>query len=320
MRSHVAAFPPAGEAGALTLRDASDGALRAVLPLVTSAGWARVPANDHTPAVAPVADGPDALAALAEAVVRLAPAVRVTPLDADHPFREALRRAAGARRGIVRERTVLRSPYALVPDEGPLALVSRSLRKELGRHRRRLEGLGALTLEVSRGAEDGCRALDDLLRIEAMGWKGAGGTAIAADVAARAFYAHVTDWAAATGRLRLAVLRLDGRPVAAELDLAEGDALHSLKTGFDPEFAKQGPGHLLVALLLERLAPEGVKRYEMLGDADAYKMRWTDRVHEMRELTVFAPTPRGVAALGRSRVVPAVRRRLTGLAARAGRA
>ena len=299
----------------LTLREATGGRLRALLPVVRHGGWTHVPSNPHTPAVAPVADGPDALARLAEALVNLAgPALRVGPLDAAGGFHDALAAVAAARRRIVRSRTVLRSPYAVMDDGGPLALVSRGLRKEIGRYRRRLEAMGDLRLEIAREPDAGLRALDDLVDIEARGWKGAAGTAISGDDGARRLYRDVTVWAARTGRLRLAVLRLDGRPLAAELDLAEGDALYALKTGFDPEFARLGPGHLLVATLLEELRPEGVRRYEMLGDDDPYKMRWTDTVHDMREVTVFTPSPRGVAALGRARLVPAVHRRAVRLA------
>jgi len=311
LMAFLAAYPPDDLPRALTLRAARGGALRAVLPLVTGRGAARVPANAHTPAVGPVADGPESRARLAQALVGLrVPAVGIAPLDGEDPFAEDLRRAARARRAVLRERTVLRSPFADVPAEGPGAMVSRGMRKEIGRHRRRLAEQGELRLDIARGPEDGHAALADMVRIEALGWKGAEGTAIAADEAAHRLYAEITDWAARTGRLRLAVLRLDGRPVAAELDLAEDGALYSLKMGFDPAFAKWGPGHLLVAMLLEALAPEGVRRYEMLGDDDAYKMRWTDRVHEMREFTVYAPSPRGLAALGQERLGRAVRRRL----------
>jgi len=311
VRAFLAAYPPAGEAAALTVRDDATGALHALLPVVRRGGTAAVPANAHTPAVGPVADGPESRSALAEALVGLgAPALALAPLDAGDPFAEALRRAAGARRRVLRERTVLRSPYADVPPEGPAAMVSRNMRKEVGRHRRRLEERGELRLDVARGRADGHAALDDLVRIESLGWKGEEGTAIASDPASARLYRAVVDWAADTGRLRLAVLRLDGRPVAAELDIAQGATLHSLKMGFDPDFAKSGPGHLLAWMLIEALLPEGLRRYEMLGDADPYKMRWTDRVHEMREFLVYAPSPRGLAALGQARVTRAVRRRL----------
>lgn len=309
------AFAPAADVVVLTVRG-RDGALHAAAPLIRRGGVIASPTNEHSPGYGAVCDSPDARDRLASALVRLGATLRIGPVAVDDPLRAEVHAAAARRRCIVMESPVLQSPYADIGEEGPLALVSRSLRKEIGRGRRRLEDVGELRLDVARDTESARRALDDLLRIEALGWKGRDGTAIVSRPETRLFYEAITGWAASTGRLRLAVLRVAERPVAAELDLAEGDALYSLKMGFDPEFAKTGPGHVLVAMLLEALQPEGLRRYEMLGNADAYKMRWTSTVREMVDVACFAPSPAGLAQFGRTRVAPALARRVRRLTTR----
>ncbi len=313
----AAAFRPDAAVTVVTLRDRA-GTLRALAPVIREGGTTVSPTNEHSPGYGCVADSPEALAGLAAALLGTGSSLRLGPLADADPLRAGVREQAARRRHIVMERPMLRSPYLDIPDDGPLAALSRGMRKEIGRGRRRLQELGEVRLEIARTPEEAGPALRDLLDIEARGWKGEDGTAISSRPETLAFYTAVTRWAAETGRLRLGVLRVDGRAAAAELDLAEGSSVFSLKAGFDPHFARQGPGHVLVAELLEALRHEGVRRYEMLGDDDAYKMRWTDTVREMVEVATFAPTPRGLARLGRARVAPAVARRVRRAAGRAG--
>ena len=45
-------------------------------------------------------------------------------------------------------------------------------------------------------------------------------------------------WAAAKGWLRLAFLRLDGKPLAFDFGLNDGNTLYSLKTGYDEAYRR----------------------------------------------------------------------------------
>lgn len=310
VRAHVEAFSPAARLVLATAR-ADDGTLRAAIPFLHHGRELVPPTNDHTPSFGPVYDGPEAAAALA-GLLAAGDATRVMlrPFDASDPFRDHMRSAAAGRRMIVHEHVMRRAPYVELTGEGPAALVSRGLRKEIGRGRRRLGELGELRLQIASTPAELPGALADLLAIEALGWKGEGGTAMASDPAAERFYRAVATWAAETRRLRLAVLRVDERPVAAELDILDGDVLYALKMGVAPEYRRTGPGHILMWMLLERVGPEdGVRRYEMLGEDDPYKMRWTDRTREMTEMSVFPRSPGGALAFGRHRLAPAVARR-----------
>ena len=118
--------------------------------------------------------------------------------------------------------------------------------------------------------------LDEAFAVEALGWKGETGSAIAASPETRRFYTAVARWAAARGTLRLVTARVDGRMVAFELDLLEAGRMHALKTGFDPEFGGYSPGHLVALAAVEHAIESGAASYELLGDDEPYKMKWTE--------------------------------------------
>jgi CelD/BcsL family acetyltransferase involved in cellulose biosynthesis len=184
------------------------------------------------------------------------------------------------------------------------------MRKELRRCRRRLEERGALELVVERGDGDLDDALEQAFDEEGRGWKGEAGTAIAASEDTRAFYSSVARWAAQRGTLRLVQLRLDGRTIAFELDILQGGGLHSLKAGMDPEYGTFSPGHLAALAAVQEAIDGGARTYELLGNAEPYKLKWTDTCHELRSIEASAPTARGRAEHFRMRIVRPAKGRL----------
>src|SRR6185312_14675156 len=129
-------------------------------------------------------------------------------------------RAAGYRRAT---RVALRAPCVTVTGDHEAYLRGRrrGFLADLRRRRRRLGECGAVTFEACEGGPRSGPLLEELLILEAAGWKAARGTAIARRASTRRFYAAVTAWAAARGTLRLLVLRLDGRPLAGLLGVQE---------------------------------------------------------------------------------------------------
>ncbi len=216
------------------------------------------------------------------------------------------------------ERVSLRSPYiALEGVTEADAVVGRKMRKELRRCRRRLEELGELTVAVEDGGEDVDALLDEAFAVEERQWKGEGGTAITSSPATHAFYLDVGRWAARTGALRLVTMRLDGRMIAFELDLLYPSGLYSLKAGFDPDHRAHSPGHLTALAAIETAIAAGVPSYELLGDAEPYKLRWTDTCRELRSLEASPGTPAGTVEHMRVRYLRPARRRIVGRAASA---
>jgi CelD/BcsL family acetyltransferase involved in cellulose biosynthesis len=131
------------------------------------------------------------------------------------------------------------------------------------------------------------------MEIEASGWKGDRGTAMASSLATRRFYEEIAGWAARTGMLRLAFLRLDGHPLAFHLDLEHDGVLYHLKGGYDEAFARYSPGKVLHAALLEGAFESGLRRYELLGASEDYKLRWATGSEPRYLVQAFAGGARG---------------------------
>ena len=100
-------------------------------------------------------------------------------------------------------------------------------------------------------------------------------------------------WAAARGALRLLVLRLDGRPLAALLGVQDDGVHYLLKGGFDPAYARYSPGQLVLAQAIASAFADGLRRVELGGGADAYKLQWADTVRELVAMSAFAPSAAG---------------------------
>ena len=115
-------------------------------------------------------------------------------------------------------------------------------RKELRRQHARLSEEGKLKLD--RFADDRCLAtwIDHFLALEASGWKGAAGSALAAHDATTGLFRDALRGAAQRGRLERLSLTLDGRPVAMLANFITPPGAFSYKTAFDERFARFSPG------------------------------------------------------------------------------
>jgi CelD/BcsL family acetyltransferase involved in cellulose biosynthesis len=165
---------------------------------------------------------------------------------------------------------------------------------ELRRRRRRLADEGQFSFECTDGTERLDELLEEGFRVEAAGWKGARNSAIMSKVESDRFYRVLARWAADHGWLRLAFLRLDGRPFAFDFCIEHNGVHYLLKTGFDPSYSRFAPGVVLRYEMIARAFSEGLSSYEFLGEDATWKLRWSDTTRQLDALQVFARSPRGL--------------------------
>jgi CelD/BcsL family acetyltransferase involved in cellulose biosynthesis len=273
-----------------------DGRLVGLLPVQRRRSIVLSPTNWHTPLFGVLAEDDQARADLAGRLFDGGGSrIDLSMLDAADPALEALHATASRVRYRVVRRTITQPPY--LPLEGSFedyrAQLSRGLRREVGRHLRRLGEHGAVEFAFERGAERLDTLLDEGFAIEGSGWKARSGTAIVSRPETDRFYRGVARWAAARGALVLAFLRLEGRPLAFDMCIEEGGVCYVLKGGFDADFRRFAPGTLLTHASIERAYAEGLASYELLGTADSYKLAWTRAVHERVRFQAFSPSPAG---------------------------
>jgi GNAT acetyltransferase-like protein len=131
------------------------------------------------------------------------------------------------------------------PNGGPESAVSGDLRRRLRRKERRLSELGRVEHVVLRPRDDVGRWIDEFLRIEASGWKGENGSALASSASGRRFFTEIATSAFRRDRLLMLGLDFDGRPIARRCAFVAGEGSFAFKTAYDEKFADFSPGAML---------------------------------------------------------------------------
>jgi CelD/BcsL family acetyltransferase involved in cellulose biosynthesis len=265
------------------------GTLVTALPLARRGRTLLALRSDHTPRVDAIGDRA-AVPVLWQAIrtIDAWDTLELRGVPADSFLALELPALARAERCRVYVREVSRAPWFEV--EGIEERIHRRFRGDMRRLERQLGGV-----ELERVTSFDRAALRDVLRLEASSWKGREGTAIACEANLVAFYAATARVFARRGQLTLAFLRARGRRIAGCFALEDAETFHLLKIAHDPEYARFGPGQLLVRETALDAARRGLARYDLLGQDTAYKMKWTDKVRSHVEIRVYAPSLRGRA-------------------------
>lgn len=120
--------------------------------------------------------------------------------------------------------------------------------KELRRLRHRLDDVGKLAFTVATEPDDVAAATETFLALEASGWKGKRGTALAQHAGDAAFVRRATVALAGNGQCEIATLTAGTIPVASGIVLRHRERAFWFKLGFDERFSRFSPG---VQLALE---------------------------------------------------------------------
>jgi Acetyltransferase (GNAT) domain len=130
---------------------------------------------------------------------------------------------------------------------------SGSTRKKLRQDWNRLGARGAVEVLNERTAEGAAEAFETFLALEKASWKGAQGTALLSDSRDAAFVRKLLQRLAAGGDASVALLRLNGTAIAAQVLMYCGKTAYTWKTAFDANYAKYSPGTLLIDRITEEL-------------------------------------------------------------------
>ena len=139
------------------------------------------------------------------------------------------------------------------------AAMSAKKRKELRRQHNRLAEEGALAFERLTDDAGLAEWTAEFLALEAAGWKGEAGSALACAPETRGLFAESLTGAAAAGKLERLALRLDGRAIAMLVNFITPPGAYSYKTAFDEAYARFSPGMLLQLENLALLERPGVQ-------------------------------------------------------------
>ncbi|QWG15289.1 GNAT family N-acetyltransferase [Bradyrhizobium sediminis] len=171
-------------------------------------------------------------------------------LDAECPSYPAISREL-ARRGI--------EPLMLSEDARPFVTRefgvkrSGSTRKKLRQEWKRLSALGTVDVVNDRTLDGARQAFESFLVLEKASWKGDRGTALLSDPRDAAFVRRLFQDLAAQGNASVALLRVNGEPISAQVLMYCGATAYTWKTAFDAHYGKYSPGALLIDKITDEL-------------------------------------------------------------------
>jgi CelD/BcsL family acetyltransferase involved in cellulose biosynthesis len=298
------------------------GRVEGILPLVASTdrfaglGIERLDlmANGHSPCADVVARA-EAQDAVLDAVAQ--------HLRQDAGWQVAVLPEIGAQSGLARLATRFeprlrlvqpqrRAPYIAVAGdwEGFRRGLSKNFQRVLRNNRNRIARAGETAIERLEGVEEIDAALPDMFAIADRSWQGEAGSGVGSSAANRRFYGELALRLGEMGLVRLWFLRLAGARVAFEFHVVHAGVAFGLKTGYDRAFENVGAGTFLDQSIVERLFASGaVHEYDLLGDSDPYKLRWTASGRDYVRVTLFGSgAPARLLSLWNLRLKPALKR------------
>lgn len=318
--AHIRAFTP--KAKVLLLTVMIDSKLSAVLPLLEERALfcgvpvrrLRAPVNGHSCRFDAVrsrgSDGDVSVQALWEALRRLRWDMlefEGIPSDGTLAALAEIAKRSGFRTGHI---PISPNPYIPLPEQAaklPELPPNKKLRSQLGSIRRKLANHGELKLRRI------CKADQTILKrfyeLESAGWKGREKTAIAASCQCISFYDEIARSEEKVGRLSIYLLELNDQLVAAHFGLSHKGRYFSPKVAYDENSGEWAPGHLIVQEILRDCVERGIHEYDITGQNDLWKRKWTDRTRGQCTQYIFGATISGNwAHLARFHVRPWLKR------------
>ena len=183
--------------------------------------------------------------------------LHVTALDGEGPLATALLAARSGAAIVHRSQRALLAS-SLGPTEYYETTVRAKKRKEIRRLQARLAELGTVAARHLTDPSELDAWIDTFLALEAAGWKGREGAALANDAGTAAFTRAALHGAQAAGRLDLLRLDLDGRAIAMLVNFRTPPGSFSFKIAFDEEYARFSPGVLVSLENLRSLADPAI--------------------------------------------------------------
>jgi len=239
------------------------------------------PPYDYSFVASPVID-PDRIDAVMPALFDCVAQARTLPnviqlklLDADSATFAPMMAALNARRGQILKLAERARPFLAGETERKR---SGSTAKKLRQDWNRLSALGAVDIANERTPDGARAAFETFLDLELRSWKGQNGTALLSDDEDAAFTRRLIANLSDVGGASVALLRVDGKAIAAQVLLYSGSMAYTWKTAFDAEFGKFSPGALLVDKVTDVLFASGIAQMESCStDGGFMEHLWTGR-------------------------------------------
>lgn len=171
-------------------------------------------------------------------------------------------------------------------------------RSNLSRGSRKAAAIGVLSWERAETVEDIQCLFPRLLDIEASGWKGKQGSAIACSPAVQRFYEDLIKDLAPRKQCGVDLLKFEDRDVAGIFWFRTARTMHLQKIGFREEYSDFSPGQLMTKEMVERTCADSVlDTYCFVTNPD-WALPWRPTVEPVIEIAVYCDKPYGALLYG----------------------
>ncbi len=297
----LSAFAPSAPIKILAAR-ARSGKLVGLAPFLEERrfGLTRLvaPANDHSCRFEWIL-GPDVIGAVTALWTALCElrwdVILLRDLPRDGPTSIQLGALATAQGFLSGRWESMRTPYLVLGARPVEEQISAKFRANLRRRAKRLAEKGPVAFTRIDGANGLDQALEDFFALEAAGWKGRRGTAIARDPHLLQFYRDVAHAAAQGGWLALRSIEVGGRRAAMHFAFIYRDRYFLPKPAYDERLASCSPGQLLLREVVSECESRGLAEFDFLGPDMPWKRDW-EPLHRPHDwLYVYRPGLAGQA-------------------------
>ena len=170
-----------------------------------------------------------------------------------------------------------------------VATLGPNVRKNINRYLRNLPKTFDMRVDCVQTASDAQTALQIAVDLHRKRWGTRGVSEAFHSESVRAFHREFVQLAAERGWLRLLILWLNARPVAALYGLRYGPTFYFYQSGFDPDYSKYSVGVATMGLAIRRAIEEGAAEYDFLHGNEEYKFHWARGVRNLTRLELHPP-------------------------------
>jgi len=170
-----------------------------------------------------------------------------------------------------------------------LASLGKNLRRDLRRLERDYIETNRAVLHRAERLEELLRAMGILVELHQRRRNKLGEAGCFASDRFLGFYRDVMPDLLRAGRVHLYWLELDGKPVAAEYQLAGNGVVYAYQAGVDPDALDHQPGKMLIMGVIRQAIAEGNRAVDFLRGDEPYKERFGARPCPTAEYRVAPP-------------------------------
>jgi CelD/BcsL family acetyltransferase involved in cellulose biosynthesis len=202
---------------------------------------------------------------------------------------------------LVHQRTINSSWKIVLPAtwEEYLQTLSRSLRRQCRKLQRQFIDSGKIRLHLAKTQQDLQEGFQVLLDLHAARW---GSTrqplGVFSDRKFRSFHEAVAREMLTQGKLRLAWLECEGKPLAIEYQFFDNRAVYAYQAGVDLSMSEYAPGRLSMMAAIQFAMAQGCQVFDLLGGDEPYKANWRAAPTACHDLRVWQRGLRGYLECG----------------------